>query len=108
MRTMTVAEAVEWADDVIDRVDAPGWYGQAYSTCDAVKWDWDNKTPDVPGCYATTHCWDVSEGMFPGANYFNGAEWEDNLPVCCFSSRSFASWDKATEWAYEHDAEEVF
>ena len=36
MRTMTVAEAVEWADDVIDRVDSAEWYGQVYSTCDAV------------------------------------------------------------------------
>jgi len=32
--TMTVAEALAWVEDVFDRVDAPGWYGQVYSTCD--------------------------------------------------------------------------
>ena len=32
MRTMTVAEAIEWADDVLDRADAPGWYGTEYVT----------------------------------------------------------------------------
>jgi len=33
---MTVAEAVAWADDAIDREDSADWYGKVYSTCDAV------------------------------------------------------------------------
>lgn len=32
--------------------------------------------PTQPGWYATLECWDVREGLFPGAHYWTGSEWQ--------------------------------
>jgi hypothetical protein len=32
--------------------------------------------PTSPGWYATLHCWDVEEGMFPSAHYWTGSRWQ--------------------------------
>lgn len=60
--------------------------------------------PYRPGWYATLHCWDVVEGAFPGAHYWDGLQWQpetkasiQHWPIV------FKSEDLAADYAWEHD-----
>jgi len=61
--------------------------------------------PQSAGWYATEKCWDVQEGAFPGAHYWNGTEWLDapgpfNLR---FHPQRFETKDAAEQFAEECD-----
>jgi hypothetical protein len=63
--------------------------------------------PTQPGWYATLVCWEVEEGMFPGAHYWNGNAWEPS-----WRSAGIQYWpivfdtkEAAETYAYEHDPE---
>lgn len=67
---------------------------------------WTSDDPVEPGWYATIHCWDPDEGMFPGAHYWNGEHWQPQ------TSASIQHWRKvfeteleASDYAWEHDPE---
>lgn len=62
--------------------------------------------PLGPGWYATCHCWDPAEGVFPGAHYWDGKQWDEDLPFDAFSSVAFATRVEAEEWAHDHDPEQ--
>lgn len=65
--------------------------------------------PVESGWYATLHTWDVNEGLFPGAHYWDGAEWRDRPRSGLLSHWPvvFDSEEAAKEYAYEHDPENV-
>lgn len=67
------------------------------------EWESDDDV-QLNGWYATIHCWEVEEGMFPGANYWNGTSWDFKMPVFMWAG-PFLSKSEAEEWAYEHDPE---
>ncbi|HTG95740.1 MAG TPA: hypothetical protein VL866_24275 [Pyrinomonadaceae bacterium] len=50
-------------------------------------------TPTETGWYPTYSTWDENEGMFPGAHYWNGSEWE---PITTAS---------ITRWSVKFDTE---
>lgn len=77
-----------------------------------VEWLWiRNHPPTESGWYATTHCFDPEEGIFPGAYFWDGVSWifDDlvwgTLPLLNRSSVTFPSKSAAEKWAYEHDPE---
>jgi hypothetical protein len=61
--------------------------------------------PTAVGWYATTVCWDVEEGIFPDAHYWNGHMWSDGKPIGHRSPETFPTKPQAEAWAYEHDPE---
>jgi hypothetical protein len=69
-------------------------------------WLWiSDHPPTETGWYATTHCWDPYEGIFPGAHFWN-AEWiSEGHPIGQRSPMAFTSKAEALEWAYQHDPE---
>jgi hypothetical protein len=65
-------------------------------------------SPEREGWYATLECWDVEEGMFPGAHYWNGTEFD------CAINASISYWpvrfdtkEEAESYAYANDSENV-
>lgn len=64
--------------------------------------------PSAEGWYATLHAWDVQEGFFPDAHYWNGKEWLDehgrstNASVMHWPT-VFESYGSANAFAWEHD-----
>ncbi len=66
---------------------------------------WIYAPPDFPGWYATESCWDTAEGIFPGANYWNGVEWDEQVPILSRSPWPFDTRSEAMEWARAHDME---
>lgn len=65
-------------------------------------WEQDNK--GEPGWYATVHCWDIQEGMFPRANLWNGEKWDWDGPIIAHAG-PFETKEAAQEWANKHDPE---
>lgn len=65
-------------------------------------WIWDK--PTVPGWYATTYCWDAQEGMFPGADEWDGEKWRSGFPVIGYAG-PFEDEKTAKTWADAHDVE---
>jgi hypothetical protein len=65
---------------------------------------------DVPpaqtGWYATLHCWEVEEGMFPDAHYWNGSEWEpETTASILYWPTQFDSKEEAERFARDNDPE---
>lgn len=70
---------------------------------DLLGWAWDSE-PASSGWYATTHCWDVHEGMFPGANEWDGEKWLSGLPIIGYAG-PFENKETAEAWAWANDVE---
>ena len=69
------------------------------------KTDWiTGNEPIDKGWYAISCCWDVQEGIIPGAAYWNGSKWDHVLPIGSFFG-VFANEESAKEWAYDNDVE---
>lgn len=68
--------------------------------------EWGGNNISLAGWYATLHCWDECEGMFPGANYWDGENWRSTLPICGHAGPFETSKDAAA-WAYAHDPEAI-
>lgn len=56
-----------------------------------------------PGIYAALQCWDVQEGISPGALNWDGSRWIDGAPAVVAFAGPFASLKEAEDWAYDHD-----
>jgi len=69
------------------------------------KWVYDDK-PELPGWYAIMYCWDVREGIFVGADHYDGGAWREGLPVTGFAGR-FPNKVLAEEWGERHDPEGI-
>lgn len=67
----------------------------------------ENILPAQVGWYATMHSWDVGEGMFPGAHYWTGIEWqpETNAGIIYWPVL-FESEEEARQYADEHDIDQ--
>ena len=65
-------------------------------------WRWEDKPPHM-GWYAISFCWEVAEGSFVGAAFFDGESWDSTLPIVGFSDEFFLSKEKAEAWAKEND-----
>lgn len=65
-----------------------------------------DSNPTERGWYATLKCWDAEEGIFPGAHFWNGDEWQ---PMTFASVQhwpiKFETERDAEDFAYEHDPE---
>jgi hypothetical protein len=59
--------------------------------------------PKVKGWYATLHCWDIEEGMFPGAAYWEGDRFDTDLPITAFIDHVFETEQAADDAAWEND-----
>jgi len=64
---------------------------------------WQDK-PQQEGWYATLFSWEVEEGIFSGASYWNGTRWDSNEPIFECAG-PFESNNIAGEWAYENNPE---
>jgi hypothetical protein len=70
------------------------------NTMNAAFWKFDGK-PFEPGWYAVLVCYDEQEGAFPGASFWDGAEW-DRKAVAAFGEKRDTK-EAASLVAYEHD-----
>lgn len=62
--------------------------------------------PKEVGWYPILICWDEEEGHFPGAAYWTGKEWSDNVgPISFFLDEKFTEQDDAYDVASENDPE---
>jgi hypothetical protein len=68
--------------------------------------------PTQPGWYATLHRWDVEEGIFPGAHYWNGSVWRSSESDYAGTNASVQYWpivfetqEEAEAYAYDNDPE---
>jgi hypothetical protein len=68
------------------------------------EFDFDEPNAGPAGWYATTHCWDVEEGIFTGANYWDGIKWDWDGPITGHAG-PFLSESDALSWARAHDPE---
>ena len=57
-----------------------------------------DKTPTKPGYYAVLYMWDINEGIFDNAYYWDGKEWNCDLPICNYWG-PFESEEEAEEYA---------
>lgn len=72
---------------------------------DEIRWTW-GSSPHEEGWYATIHSWDAAtEGSFPGAHYWDGKHWGENLPIYSWSNQPFESKKAAEDWADANDPE---
>lgn len=62
-------------------------------------WIWGD--PTIPGWYATIHCWDAAEGIFPSSNKWDGNQWGSSLPIVGYAG-PFETQEEAESWAWEH------
>ena len=67
-------------------------------------WEFDDRLPPQPGWYATLHCWDSTEGVFPQATEWLGDRWAESFPFVAWQG-PFADEEAAERWADEHDPE---
>lgn len=68
--------------------------------------DWTSDNPTERGWYATVHCWDPNEGMFPGAHYWDGEQWQPRTSASIQHWRKiFETEQEAKDYAWEHDPE---
>lgn len=67
--------------------------------------DYDADAPTRPGWYATVYCWDAQEGIFAGADFWDGKVWNSGHPVSGWSRQPFESKSEAAHYAKEHDPE---
>ena len=68
------------------------------------EWEDDDQLPQQPGWYATLHCWDSNEGVFPRAMEWLGDRWAERLPIYAWQG-PFPDEEAAVRWADEHDPE---
>ena len=68
------------------------------------EFEWDEPNTGQAGWYATTHCWDVREGIFVSANYWDGIKWDWDGPITGYFG-PFESESDALNWARAHDPE---
>lgn len=62
--------------------------------------------PEQVGWYATLSCWDEEEGLFPGAHYWDGDDWQPQTSASIqYWPIVFKSEDAAIDYAYENDLE---
>jgi hypothetical protein len=69
---------------------------------------WPDNAKDHPtdsGWYATIRCWDPQEGVFPGANFWDGTEWKDGNRAIFNYHGPFPDEESAYAWAMKHDPE---
>ena len=65
--------------------------------------------PAWPGWYATVHCWDVAEGAFGDAHYWDGQRWLDedgdraDLPFGHYVPTKFEAFAEGKAFAEDHD-----
>lgn len=71
-----------------------------------MNWIFDDK-PKEAGWYAVSYCWEIEEGVFPGAAYWDGTKWNRKFPITAYYG-PFQDDDSAEEWAYDHDLEGNF
>jgi hypothetical protein len=71
-----------------------------------LKWHHGESKTKPPGWYATLHCWDADEGLFPDAHFWDGNEWDWNGPITSHAG-PFESEDATKAWADEHDPESL-
>ena len=66
---------------------------------------WEHEDPTEPGWYATLHCWDANEGVFPGATQWTGSAWEtENRHAAVVGyAGPFPSQEEASAWADVND-----
>lgn len=69
------------------------------------QFEWNTKNTGDPGWYATVHIWDAQEGLFPGAHYWDGTQW-DCPAVIIAHAGPFPEMADASQWAQEHDPEQ--
>lgn len=66
--------------------------------------DWRfESNPIEPGWHAIAYGWDVGEGIFVGAGYWDGAAWKDAGPQIVATYGPCESEQAANEWARSHD-----
>ena len=65
---------------------------------------WQEGFPEIEGWYAIQYCWDVEEGIFYGADYFDGKRWLCNYPVGRFAG-NFENEFEAEEFSKSEDPE---
>jgi hypothetical protein len=68
-------------------------------------WIPNDDDPTKVGWYAVTRCWDLEEGIFPDAHFWDGRTWDPNYPIGERSPMAFDSKKEALDWGYEHDPE---
>jgi hypothetical protein len=65
------------------------------------EWIFDDR-PKKVGWYAVSYCWELYEGIFPGASYWDGEIWNPELPIFGYQG-PFLNEELSKEWAYAHD-----
>ena len=68
------------------------------------EFEWATPNTGPAGWYATVHCWEPEEGMFPGAHRWDGKKWEWDGPIVAHAG-PFATKEEAKAWADAHDPE---
>lgn len=61
--------------------------------------------PTENGWYAVLVCWDVREGSFPNAAYWDGEKWSRRAVCALGRAGPFATEEEAKDWAYANDPE---
>jgi len=73
-------------------------------------WLWEGDAnvpkPTKRGWYATTLCWDLDEGFYPSATFWDGYWVGHNAGSISLRSKDpFESEKEALQWAYDYDIE---
>lgn len=67
--------------------------------------DWTfSENPQQKGWYAISYCWEAEEGIFNGASFWTGTNWEGCLPIFAFAG-PFETSAEAVAWADAQDVE---
>lgn len=65
---------------------------------------WVYEDPIEPGWYATLTCWDTAEGIFPGADQWDGKRWTRGRGPTAYTG-PFPDQPEALRWARAHNPE---
>lgn len=77
-------------------------------TCGQINGNNSDDPPAQHGWYATMHSWDPVEGMFPGAHYWDGKQWQPQTSAgILYWPIKFDSEDEAKRYADEHDIDDI-
>ena len=61
-----------------------------------------DEKPNKRGWYPALHCWDIGEGFFTSAVYWDG-EFKRDLPISHFINKKFNSESDALKYAKKND-----
>jgi hypothetical protein len=68
-----------------------------------IAWRWPHEcSPTEPGWYAIGFDFGENEGLHMGADYWDGDNWREMLPVCRYAG-PFPDEATAKDWAYDND-----